>query len=104
MFHFSTEEVYEDGQIIFEEGNSGDWIYVIQEGAVEISKAIQDEEVIIEILKTGEVFGELGFITNTKDCSLLRRTSYQQTLVDGIAKGINTYISKTSYAYFGRNQ
>jgi uncharacterized protein (TIGR02266 family) len=63
MFQFSTEEDYRDGQAIFEEGNSGDWIYVILEGAVEISKAIEEKEVVIEILKTGEVFGELGFIT-----------------------------------------
>ena len=47
---------------------------------------------------------EMGFITNTNDCTLLRRSTYQQTLVEGIAKGINTYITNTTYAYYGRKQ
>jgi len=47
---------------------------------------------------------ELGFITNSTDCSLLRRRSYQNTLIDGIAKGINNYIMNTTYAYRGRTR
>ena len=47
---------------------------------------------------------ELGFITNSTDCSLLRRKSYQNTLIDGIAKGINNYIMNTTYAYRGRTR
>jgi len=38
MFQTAIEEKYTDGQIIFKEGSSGDWIYVIESGAVEISK------------------------------------------------------------------
>jgi N-acetylmuramoyl-L-alanine amidase len=47
---------------------------------------------------------ELGFVTNSTDCSLLRRKSYQNTLIDGIAKGINNYIMNTTYAYRGRTR
>ena len=65
MFQFSTEETYNDGEAIFAEGASGDWIYVIQSGSVEISKMVMGEKVIIEILKPGDVFGELGFISKT---------------------------------------
>jgi uncharacterized protein (TIGR02266 family) len=63
MFQYATEETYQDGQIIFGEGSSGDWIYVIQSGEVEISKKIRGEKVVIEVLKEGEIFGELGFIS-----------------------------------------
>ena len=63
MFEVATEETYQDGQIIFEEGSSGDWIYVIQSGKVEISKKVGGQKVIIEVLPTGEIFGELGFIS-----------------------------------------
>jgi len=62
MFQISTEETYQDGQIIFEEGNAGDWIYVIESGAVEIYKNINSEKIIIEIIGPGEVFGELAFL------------------------------------------
>lgn len=47
---------------------------------------------------------ELGFITNSKDMGLLQRRSYQEALVDGIAKGINNYIMNTTYAYGGRSR
>lgn len=47
---------------------------------------------------------EMGFITNSTDCSLLRRKSYQNTMIDGIAKGINNYIMNTTYAYSGRSR
>jgi len=63
MFEIATEETYQDGQIIFEEGSSGDWIYVIQTGKVEISKKVGGQKVVIEVLPTGEIFGELGFIS-----------------------------------------
>lgn len=47
---------------------------------------------------------ELGFLTSSTDIGLLRQRSYQETLVDGIAKGINSYIMNTTYAYSGRNK
>ena len=65
MFQTAIEEKYKDGQIIFKEGSSGDWIYVIESGAVEISKKIGGEKVVMVVLKPGEVIGELGFITKT---------------------------------------
>lgn len=63
MYQLATEETYQDGQAIFEEGSSGDWIYVVQSGEVEISKIIRGQKVVIEVLKEGEIFGELGFIS-----------------------------------------
>jgi len=65
MFQTAIEENYMDGQIIFEEGSSGDWIYVIESGAVEISKIMDGEKVVLVVLEPGEVIGELGFITKT---------------------------------------
>ena len=63
MFQTATEEKYKDGDIIFEEGSSGDWIYVIESGAVEISKIMRGEKEILLELGPGEIIGELGFIT-----------------------------------------
>ncbi|MEJ2024675.1 MAG: TIGR02266 family protein [Deltaproteobacteria bacterium] len=66
MYNIAIEETYHDGQIIFKEGSSGDWVYIIISGSVEISKTVGSERYIIEILKEGEVFGELGFIGGIK--------------------------------------
>ncbi len=64
--NLATEETYRDGETIFKEGSSGDWIYVIISGSVEISKEVGGEKRIIEILREGEIFGELGFIGGIK--------------------------------------
>jgi CRP/FNR family transcriptional regulator, cyclic AMP receptor protein len=72
MYQTATEETYQDGEIIVEEGSSGDWIYVIEEGAVEISKMVEGQKKIISVLKKGEVFGELGFITKEKRAATAR--------------------------------
>lgn len=71
-YNIADEESYHDGQIIFKEGSSGDWIYVIISGAVEISKMVQGQKHIVAILKEGEVFGELGFVGVTKRTATAR--------------------------------
>jgi len=66
MFTLASEETYQDGQVIFKEGSSGDWVYVIISGSVEISKTVNGEKFVVEILQEGEVFGELGFLEGIK--------------------------------------
>jgi uncharacterized protein (TIGR02266 family) len=65
-FNIALEETYRDGQIIFEEGNSGDWIYVVLSGAVEISKTINGNRFVLSTLQPGDVFGELALIGAVK--------------------------------------
>jgi len=62
MFEVSTEEVFQDGQIIFKEGNAGDWIYIIESGTVELYKMAGEEKVVIDVLGPGDIFGELSYI------------------------------------------
>lgn len=66
MFTLVSEETYEDGRIIFKEGSSGDWVYVVLSGSVEISKTAGGKKTVIAVLKEGEVFGELSFIGGIK--------------------------------------
>lgn len=62
MLNIASEETYQDGQIIIEEGTKGDWVYVILSGTVEISKTVEGKKVVIELLQPDEVFGELAFL------------------------------------------
>ncbi len=62
MHPVASEETYSDGQLIFKEGSPGDWVYTILSGAVEITKEVEGRKVVIETLREGEVFGELGFL------------------------------------------
>ena len=54
-------ESYKDGDIIFEEGTAGSWVYVIAHGEVEIYKTIKGRKVTLDRLPEGEVFGEVSF-------------------------------------------
>lgn len=62
MFQIADEHTFEDGQIIWEEGSHGDWIYLIQTGKVELSKKVRGEKVIIDMLRPDDIFGEMGYI------------------------------------------
>ncbi|TSA46500.1 MAG: cyclic nucleotide-binding domain-containing protein [Deltaproteobacteria bacterium] len=62
MFKIVSYETFQDGQIIFEEGSNGDWIYVVEEGEVEISKNVGGQKTFLETLKEGDVFGEIAYI------------------------------------------
>ena len=65
MFQISTYETFQDGQVIFKEGDNGDWIYVVDEGEVVLSKIVDGRKVVIESLKEGDIFGEMAYIDKT---------------------------------------
>jgi CRP-like cAMP-binding protein len=62
VFQIATYEKYSDGQVIFKEGTHGDWLYIVDEGAVEISRLVNDTKVLIATFKEGEIFGEVAYI------------------------------------------
>ena len=66
MFMLANEETYSDGQIIFTENSSGDWVYIILSGNVEIFRTIGEKKYVLNRLKAGDVFGEMAFLGNTK--------------------------------------
>ncbi len=57
-----TEEHYGDGDIIFNEGTSGDWIYVVLSGQVEIFKIVRGKRIVVDSLNKGDLFGEVSFV------------------------------------------
>ena len=54
--------VYEKGEIICREGNPGDCMYIIQSGAVEISRQKGSQEVVVAMLEQGDFFGEMALL------------------------------------------
>jgi CRP-like cAMP-binding protein len=51
---------YRDGAAVFQEGDPGDCMYVIQAGSVKIVKNTPDGNVHIATLSEGEIFGEMA--------------------------------------------
>ncbi len=71
------EKQYEQGIVIFKEGETGDCMYIIEEGNIRIHKG----DTTLAILKEKEVFGELSLLdadtrsasaTAETDCVLFR--------------------------------
>lgn len=67
-----TAESYGNGDVILKEGERGNWVYVVESGAVELSRTMGDKKIVLEILRQGDVFGELDFITNSMRATTCR--------------------------------
>ena len=56
--------LYPKNTMIFAESMPGKELYIIQKGSVKISKHVGGTEVLLAILKTGDIFGEMSLIEN----------------------------------------
>jgi CRP-like cAMP-binding protein len=75
----STRE-YPKNRMIFAEGEPGDELYIIQRGSVKITKIAEGNEVLLAVLKPGDIFGEMALLESKprtacaisfEDCALL---------------------------------
>jgi CRP-like cAMP-binding protein len=60
----STEmtKSYAKDTMLFSEWESGDELYIIQRGSVKIVKIMDDQEVLLAVLKAGDIFGEMALL------------------------------------------
>ena len=54
--------VYPKDTMIFAEGESGDELFIIKTGAVKIVKIVDNNEVLIALLRDGDIFGEMALL------------------------------------------
>ena len=72
-------ETYAPGQMIFEEGQPGLFMYVVKEGEVEVLVGTD----VVETLDAGEIFGEMALIEGKERSAGARaRTACQVVPVD----------------------
>lgn len=66
--------VYEDGQIVFRQGDVGDCLYVVQEGQVEVIDESGGSETLLRIAGPNELFGEMAvFERETRSATIRAR-------------------------------
>jgi CRP-like cAMP-binding protein len=53
---------YAKNRMIFSEGEPGDELYIIQKGSVKITKIAEGNEVLLAVLKSGDIFGEMALL------------------------------------------
>jgi CRP/FNR family transcriptional regulator, cyclic AMP receptor protein len=54
--------VYHDGECIVQQGDTGDCMYVVQSGEVEVVRRSGGREYCLALLGTGEFFGEMALV------------------------------------------
>jgi len=60
QIYLSGEETYESGDIIIEEGSRGNWVYIVLEGQVKVTKRTEAGIITMDTLKQGAIFGEMS--------------------------------------------
>ena len=56
-------KTYEDGQYITKQGESGQCMYIVQQGCVEVVVEGREGEIVLSRLEIGDVFGEMALFT-----------------------------------------
>lgn len=72
--------VYEKGKVIFHEGDTGNEMYVIQSGAVEVSQTRDGKEQMVAVLGRNEFFGEMALIDAGPRSATVRTVSRSRLL------------------------
>ncbi len=69
-----------EDEVVFAENEPGRELYIIQGGRVKITKMVNNQEVMLAVLQTGDIFGEMALLDNkprsatalvAEDCTLL---------------------------------
>jgi CRP-like cAMP-binding protein len=76
----TMERSYPKDCILFAEGEKGEDLFIIQQGSVKICKILNNQEVVLAVLKKGDIFGEMALLEDKpraataevlEDCVLL---------------------------------
>ena len=65
ILEVSDPVLYEEGEMVFEEGERGDHFFIIVQGAIELRKASGSEKKRLAVLKAGQAFGEMALLNQT---------------------------------------
>lgn len=90
----AEERAYATDELVFEEGAPGDGLYVVQEGEVEITAALDGgPHRLVSRLVSGEAFGEMAFI-EAKPRSATAKASQPSKLAFLPAKGLRAVLEE----------
>jgi len=75
LLAFASEIVsFDDGDVVFNSGDSADFAYVIMEGAVDIVTETDSGPVVSDTLSQNQLIGELGLLNNApRNATLVTR-------------------------------
>jgi CRP-like cAMP-binding protein len=75
---------FSPGTVLFEEGQPGDYMYVVQSGEVEIRRRVGETERVLAVLSTGEFFGEMAILNaRPRSATAVVRSTARLVVIDG---------------------
>jgi NADH dehydrogenase len=80
----ASHERFEPGQIVFQQGDLGDRIYIVLAGKAEVVRQVAGAEQVLAQIGPGEFFGEMALLGNAPRNATVRCT--EATTVLGIPK------------------
>ncbi len=57
-----AHRTFSDGEVVFLEGDGADSVYIVESGAVIITRNVGARKLIVDVLRSGEIFVEMAFI------------------------------------------
>lgn len=87
-------QLIKKGQVMFREGGTSDYAYIVESGSFKVSKSFEDGTVrVVSILKKNDMFGEMGVIEK------LPRSATVTAMEDGRV----TILSKDDFELLAEN-
>jgi CRP-like cAMP-binding protein len=74
-------KIFHKGQVIYKEGQSSNEAYIIKQGAVAVFRLVGNKRVNLGILRPGQIFGEMGVITEEKRTASAEALEYTEVIV-----------------------
>lgn len=72
------------GTVLFEEGQPGDYMYVVQHGEIEIRRQVGETERVLAVLPPGEFFGEMAILNGRpRSATAVVRTPARLLVIEG---------------------
>jgi CRP/FNR family cyclic AMP-dependent transcriptional regulator len=75
---------YAAGTVLFEEGQPGDYMYVVQSGEVEIRRMVGETERVLAVLTPGEFLGEMAILNGRpRSATAIVRVDSRLLVIEG---------------------
>jgi len=74
-------KIFHKGQVIYKEGQSSNEAYIIKQGAVGLYRITGNKRVNLGILRPGQIFGEMGVISEEKRTASAEAMDYTEVIV-----------------------
>jgi len=75
---------FKAGSVLFEEGQPGDYMYVVQSGQVEIRRQVGETERVLAVLVPGDFLGEMAILNaRPRSATAVVRTNARLLVIEG---------------------